>query len=315
MSHTWEYRFAFRVESTQDAPEEFRPSYEHLVRAHGEPRLCFFSPSVREEGWFTSPRTAPRLWMLFQESLALLSLERRSNAISTYEIRRHDLLGFGQAEFLLNCWFSVYPGNPGESDGPLRVRFPSRASGKYETLVRTLLDWQEDFSMPEDHSGTPQEHVFRQGLPHKYTNYMEMHPEAGRIIEQFFQPRMIVGRARGESFPNLLLALTSRAIIALCDQSRHGWSEYGIEARFFPLDRVSLIEWTGRDDSECGAIRMSLQGMTRHTEVAWNVFDGLKPYALRWISALESTLKLREKERGRTGSTGSSGCHVIQWKV
>jgi len=315
MSNTWEYRFAFRVETTHDAPEEFRQAYETLAREHGEPSLCFFSPSISEGRFFASRQTAPLLWMLFQESLALLSLERRSNAISTYQIGRHDLLGFGQADFLLNCGFFVYPGNQTEDDGPLRVRFPSRASGKYETLVRTLLDWQEHFSVAEDHCVSPQQHVFRQGLPRKYTHYMEVNPEAGRVIEQFFQPRMIVGRARGESFPNLLLALTSRAVIALCDQSRNGWSEYGIEARYFPLARVNLTEWIGQRNPDCGAIRIFLRGADRHASVSFRVFDGLEPYALRWISAVESSLKLREEERGRTGTTGSPGCHVIQCKV
>jgi hypothetical protein len=294
MSNTWEYRYAFRLQESQDVPAEFLCVYRNLTEKEGEPVLAFFSPALKEGHFLMSHLTPPRSWLVFRDSLALLSLDQKSDAVASFKLQREDLLGFGRREFLLDCCFSVYPGiSEGE---PLEVRFPSRAEEKYQDLAKVFVGWfdkQRPIAAWPGHSDTPD---LLAGLPPKFAHLVEQHPEFGEVGEIFFQPRMVFGRSRGGEWPNFSLLLTSEAVVVLTDQYRERWCEYGVEFLYFPLARVKLAEWIEASHTERAAIRICLEGATRHTSICWNVFGGLKPYALRWLRAVESSIKSIERD-------------------
>jgi hypothetical protein len=303
MSNTWEYRYAFRVQAFEDVPPEFRNAYTNLAAREGDPVLSFFSPALQEGHVLMSRWTPPRLWVVFPNSLALLSLDQKSDAVTSFVLRREDFLGFGYREFLLNCCFSVYPGR---SEGePIEVRFPSRAEEKYQDLAKFFVGWaRADRPIPAQPECAKKQNVLA-GLPPKFAHLMEWHPEFGKVGEMFFQPHMVFGRRRSGEWPNLSLLLTSEAVVVLADQYRGRWSEYGVEYLYLPLTRVKLAEWVEAEGTDRGGIRVHLEGASRHTSVCWDVFMGLKPYALRWVWVVECTLQTDGRDIGQSKDRGT----------
>jgi len=310
LSNTWEYRFAFRIRSLEDAPLEFQSAFRDLTQREGDPVLAFFSPAVQDGHFLMSRWTPPRLWLVFRDSLALLSLDHKSDAVSLFQLRQEDFVGFGRAEFLLNCWFSVYPGT--DDDAPIEVRFPSRAEEKYQDLAKVLIGWLEGEVQTGVQRGRPEQHVKLAGLPPKFARLIEQHPELGEVLEMFYQPRMVFGGRKGAEWSNLLLLLTSRAIVALTDQCRNRWSEYGFESLYFPFARVKLADWIETRSTDRGAIRICLGGINRHANVSWSVSGRLKPYALRWVWAVESNLRSRQQDRTHAGTVRSPGTQAVR---
>jgi hypothetical protein len=312
MSIIWDYRFAFRLQGWEDVPTEFRRTYKNVVAAQGKPVWGLFSPSLEEGNFLVGRRTPPCLWLVFGNGLSLLSLHAQSNEVSTWEVPRQDFLGYGLVEFLLDCSFSLYLGS---SQGePVRVRFPSRAWEKYQELAQLLQTWMIDETHPDSAPGQPGQGRRLAGLPPKFTRFIDAYPEIGNVQEEFFQPRLVFSRRRGEEWPNLWLLLTSKAIVVLCDQSPRGWSEYGVEACFFPLASVRSADWVEGTDADRGTVRIHLKAVTRRADVSWIVFSGLKFYVLRWVEALHAALTGRKK-LGATGSSSGEAETLPQQKV
>ncbi len=297
MSNTWEYRFAFRVEGGNDIPAEFRSTYERLGKANGRPVYSLFTPSVKEHAFIVSRWIPPKLILVFQESIAVLSLDLHSSQVHAFEQSRSDFLGFGLAEFLLNCWFTLYPGDPAQ--GPIEVRFPSRAIQHYWELSGLLLKWCNE---EEGASGMGLQSLNRlEGLPAKFASFLHSHPELGTIFEFFFQPAM-EGRAReGQSFANLLLLMTSKGIFALGDQHHHKRSEYGIEMTYLAARRLRTAGWIEPANSQSGVIEVSMHGATTSSRLSWPAYKGLQPYASRWIQAVNRSIKASEQEHTLEG--------------
>jgi hypothetical protein len=294
MSNTWEYRHAFRVQAFEDVPPEFRSAYRNLAEEEGDLILSFFSPALREGHFPMSRWTPPRLWVIFPSSLALLSLDQKSDGVTSFMLLKEDFLGFGCREFLLDCCFSVYPGiSEGE---PIEVHFPSRAEEKYQDLAKVFVGWVDKQGRISAWPGHPNTGNLLAGLPAKFTRLIERHPEFGNVMEMFFQPRMVLGRRRGGEWPNLSLLLTSEAVVVLTDQYRERWSEYGAEYLYFPLTCVKLVEWVETEGTDRGGIRIHLEGANRHTSICWNVFRGLKPYALRWLRSVGLSIKANAQD-------------------
>jgi hypothetical protein len=297
-SNTWEYRFAFRIRSEEDVPVEFRSTFRDLTRGGSDPALAFFSPALKEGHYLTSRWTPPRLWLVFPDSLAVLSLDLRSDAVSKFLLQQSDLLGFGHAEFLLNCWFSIFPGP--DNGGPFEIRFPSRAEEKYQDLLRMLTGW-----CCKDNAGLrnrPSEsRLSLAGLPPKFEYLLERYPETGPILEMFYQPRMIFGRRKAGEWPNVLFLLTPNLIIVLSDEYRGRWSEFGVRSLYFPLARLKLAEWVDGSAPDCGQIRIHLEGASRQTSVSWPFFRGLKPYARRLLEAIEVAQAVLLRNRDQAG--------------
>jgi len=297
MSNTWEYRFAFHIETREDVPIEFRSAYERLLETHRSPIFSLFSPAMNDPVFIFSRWLPPRLIVLFSECLVVLSLDTRSDQVEKFECSRQELLGYGGAEFLLTCWFTLYPG-PSRKEG-MQIRFPSRASEKFETLARLLLDWLEGDG--EDAApglspaiaalkggAAPQPFLAIPGLPKKFSSFLDSHTEFGPASEFFFQPAMD-HRGKGQRrWPNLLLVAASKGIVALTDERRGGTSEYGIEMTYLPLRRVRLVDWMEPSGGGPASIRLCVKGAKVEMLLSWPVFGGLKSYALRWSKGVES---------------------------
>jgi hypothetical protein len=287
MSNTWDYRFAFHVETPEDVPVEFRSSYDRLLETHSSPMFSLFSPAMNDPVLIFSRWLPPRLILLFAERLVVLSLDTRSDQVEKFECSRQDLLGYGRAEFLLTCWFTLYPGPSGEER--MQIRFPSRASEKFEGLAHLLLDWLEGDG--EALSNPLQSPPAIPGLPKKFSTFLEAHTEFGPASEFFFQPTMD-HRGKGQRrWPNLLLVTASKGIVVLTDERRGGTSEYGIEMTYLPLRLVRLVDWMEPPNSGAASIRVYLKGGKVEMVLSWPVFAGLKSYALRWSRGVESSVK------------------------
>lgn len=310
MSNTWDYRFAFRVEDRNEIPAEYRSEYERLGKTNGRLVYGLFTPSIKEHTFIISRWIPPRLILVFRERIAVLSLDSHSNQTHSFQVCRNDFLGFGIAEFLLNCWFKLCAGD--ETERHIEIRFPSRAVQHYWELIRFLLDWCKGNEEPS--ANRVQSLGFLNGLPAKFASFLDSHTEMGAISEFFFQPAIESHRRRGQSFANLLLLLTSRGIFALADQYRSGRSEYGIEMTYLPLSRLGAVEWTDPANVQSGAIDISMQGVTARSRTSWPVHSGLQSYALRWIQAVDSAIKTSASKHATEGglvnpnSTESDRC-------
>ena len=287
MSNTWDYQFAFVVRESADVPPEFRSAYERLVTSAGRPSFALFTPAVDQSHLLVSRWLPPRLILVCPEALALLSLETDSDRLVAFELSRQDFLGCGLAEFLLDCWFTLYPGEP--SGNKVQIRFPSLAFEKYEHLVRFLQDWSvEANEVPLD-----QRHGagFLDGLPRTFSRSLEAHPEWGPVAEYLFQPILRFRRKGATNCSNLLLVATPRGVATLSDEYGADHSDYGVDVSFFPLARVSQPEWIESTDKDQAIVQVYLRGRSLEHRLSWRVFRGLKPYALRWIEALNHLLR------------------------
>ena len=292
MSNTWDYRFAFRVEGRDDVPAEFRGTYDRLLGTCGSPLFALFSPAMEDPGFILSRWLPPKLILLFSESLVLLSLDIRSDQVLTFELGREDFLGYGFAEFLLNCWFTLYPGSA--ADGGIQIRFPSRASQHYVELARILLNWSDR----EDRAlrNSLQSSRAIPGLPPKFSSFLEGHTEFGPASEFFFQPATELRKKREERWANVLLLITPDTIVALTDQRCGECSQYGIEMTYLPLRCVRSVNWIESHNGRQAAIGVCLKGAKAELRHTWPVFSGLKPYALRWVEAVESSVNAVGRE-------------------
>ena len=317
LSNTWDYRFAFPVERRDDVPAEFRRSYDRLLETCGPPMFGLFSPAMEDPGFIFSHWLPPNLILVFSESLALLSLETRSDQVQTFELSRLDFLGYSLGEFLLKCWFTLYPGPA--AGGGVQIRFPSRASQQFVELARILRNWSDweggtlrnplQFSRPIP------------GLPPKFSSFFEGHTEIGPVSEFFFQPATELRKKREETWANVLLLVTRDSIVALSDNYRGEASQYGIAMTHLPLRCLSSVNWADPHDGRQPAITVCLKGAKTEQRLSWAVYSGLEPYAVRWVEAVESAVKAFRREyshpeelieqRGQytTRSTSGAGDH------
>ncbi len=283
MSHTWDYKFAFYVETTLDVPPEFRNAYDRLVASYGPPDFALFSPALEEYRFWISSWLPPRMILLFPESLVLLSLETQSDQVSSFEWSHDDLLGYGEADYLLNCWFTLYPSHSG--DGGVRVRFPARASDKFMCLAHVIHQWLEREG--DSFNNLLQLPMPIPGLPSKFLSFIEAHSEMGQPSEFFFQPAM---EHRGKGYrrwANLLLIVGMNGIFVLADECRGGSVDYGLDMTYLPLHRVRKVDWM-EQEGHPPSIRIYLKGGMGELALSWPVFTGLKAYALRWSKVTNS---------------------------
>ena len=292
MSNTWDYRFAFPVERRHDVPGEFRGADDRLVGTCGLPMFGLFSPATEDPGFIFSHWLPPKLILIFSESLALLSLNPRSDQSQIFELSCLDLLCYSLGEFLLKCWFTLYPGT--SADGGLQIRFPSRASPHYVELSRILLNWSERGGDAVENSLQASRAI--PGLPPKFSSFLESHAGFGPVSELFFQPAPELRKERDERWANILLLMTRDSIVALTDQYRGECSQYGIEMTHLPLRRVRSAGWTEPHDGRQPAITVCLQGARTEQRLSWAAYSGLKPYARRWVDAVESAVKAFRRE-------------------
>jgi hypothetical protein len=287
-TNTWYYRFAFRAEEQNDIPLEFRHLYQSLVASKGHPAFGLFTPAIEDHAFLFSERIPPRLILVFQDSLVVISLDYRSDQVHTFEFPREDFLGFGFGEFLLKCWLALYRG--GSTLGSFQLRFPSRAGEHFAAVSRLLLGWCN--TSTRSTPPVPQASCEIAGLPAKFSSFLRAHPELAPTSEFFFQPALEAAKKRRSSFANLLLMIASKGIVVLGDRYKNGTSEFGIETTYLPLTRVRSAEWVASTNGSASTLRISLQGKSSHLDMSWPVFYGMGPYGVRWVSAVNETVEL-----------------------
>lgn len=278
MINAWNCKSVFCAITRDEVPTEFRIVYDRLKGASGPPSFGLFTPIVKERVFLTTHWDPPRLILLFRDSLALLSLDTRSDLVITNELSRDEFLGFGLTEFLLERWLTIY-----HRDFPKgkKIRFPSTEKYYWTEISHFLARWSRRET--QDFPNLSEAELPIQGLPVKFTGWLESHSEFGVTTEYFFQPATEPHKLGQESFSNLLLVTTTRGIVALREHSPHNPRKFGIEMTFLPRARVKSADWIEPVSSKHAVIELSVQGALGRSRMAWSVFAGLRPYALRWI--------------------------------
>jgi hypothetical protein len=295
MISAWDCRSVFRAETQNEVPPEFRAVYDRLVGINGLPSFGLFTPIVRERARLLSHWSPPRLILVFRDSLALLSLDTRTDLVITYELSRDDFLGFGLAEFLLDAWLTFYHR---EFPGGRKIHYPTAEKYYYSELARFLIVW----SSREDPAAQDLFHtsIAIQGIPAKFSGWLESHPELGVVIEYFFQPAMAPHGPRQESFSNLLFVAASRGIVSLEEHFPGNPRKFGMEMTFLPHARVKSVDWIEPADNKHAVIEISIKGALARSRMHWPVFAGLRPYALRWIRTVnegaETVVRFKDPE-------------------
>ncbi len=303
MSNTWEYRYAFRINGPTDVPPEFTYTHEQFVTSEGRPLFALFTPALERSGILTTHWLPPRLILAFRNFLAVLSLERRSNQVCTFKLKREDFLGCGFSNFLLNSWTSLYPG---DSSDRFQISFPSQAFRHHQELFHFLLSWSKE--APErlfECQPGPQQSI--RGLPPKFSAVLEGYPELGEAFAFFFQPAMELHNRHEDAWANLLLAISPRGVVALSDQHHEHSSEYGLETTFFPLRCINRVNWIEPKAGNRAVIQTHLQGAECALRLRWPVFRDLRPYALRWISEVDRLLIGIKRHQNYTGASCATG--------
>ena len=293
MINSWDCRSVFCAITRDEVPAEFRTVYDRLKRASGPPSFGLFIPMVPNRSFLNTHWAPPRLILLFPDSMALLSLDTRSDLVITYELSRDEFLGFGLAEFLLERWLTIY-----HKDFPKgkKIHFPSTEKYYWEEMSRFLARWsrrEEQDLVHLPHAGLP-----IQGLPVKFTDWLASHSEFGVANEYFFQPAMQPQGLHHESFPNLLFFISPHGLVALQEHFPYNPRKLGIEMTFLPRARVKSADWIEPANSKHAVIEISVQGALARTRMPWSVFAGLRPYALRWLRVINqaaSPVMIREE--------------------
>jgi hypothetical protein len=307
VSNTWEYKFAFHACGREDIPTEFRNGYDQLVHLHGQPVFGLFTPAVEESGRILSRWLPPRVIWLFGDSLAVASLDVRSDQVFMTEWRRANLLGYGLAQFLLHGWFSLYPNDPPEEK--FVIRFPPQAARHFDELGTVLTNWCLEGERRTDIS--TRQPITLPGIPNKFASFLQGHPRLASSQVFFFQPAMEL-RGRGERrWANLLLLANLESIVVLSDQYRRESSPFGVELTFLPLKKVGSARWCESPDGHAAVLQVALQGSNCRLLLSWQIFGGLKPYALRFLEAVDALLDQAAHTRASQERVGTPGDEVI----
>jgi hypothetical protein len=307
VSNTWEYKFAFHACGSEDIPPEFRNGYDRLVHSHGQTVFGLFTPAVEESGRILSRWLPPRVIWLFGDSLAVASLDARSDQVFTTEWRRADLLGYGLAEFLLHGWFSLYP-NP-TAEEKFVIRFPPQAARHFEELGTVLTGWCLEGETRTDIS--THQPIALPGIPNKFASFLQAHPRLALSQVFFFQPAMELRGRKERRWANLLLLANRESIIVLSDQYRRESSAFGVEMTFLPLNKVESARWCESPDGHAAVLQVTLGGSKCRLLLSWQVFGGLKPYAFRFLEAVDALLDQAAHMRASQESVGKPGDEMI----
>lgn len=288
MSNTWEYRFAFKIGSRQDVPEEFLNIYDEMVHSHGPVISGLFTPALEEGGRLLARWVPPKLILLFKDVLTVLALDIRSNQVLASSWRQEEFLGYGMADFMLRCWFSIYPG---EAQEPRTVvAYPSTAVTKFEEFASELLHWcSQGLSVPGENTRGLAD---LEGLPMTFGGFLRAHLGLDEHTACFFQPTIQHHKKLNKGiWPNLLMLSNSARIVILSDQRGMNVSLFGMEMTYLPLAHVTSVGWTPGTDIQASSIYVNLQSTSNHLRLSWHVFEGLQPYAISWVRTVENTIQ------------------------
>ncbi|HUY13731.1 MAG TPA: hypothetical protein VMX16_08900 [Terriglobia bacterium] len=223
------------------------------------------------------------------------------------EWRRANLLGYGLAEFLLHGWFSLYPNDPSEEK--FVIRFPPQAARHFDDLAAVLTNWCLEGEMRTDIS--THQPIALPGIPNKFASFLQAHPRLASSQGFFFQPAMKLQGSGERRWANLLLLVNLESIVVLSDQYQRESSAFGVEMTFLPLKGVRSARWHESPDGHAAVLQVLLGETNCRLLLSWQVFDGLKPYAFRFLDAVDALLDQAGHPRASQERVGTPGDEVI----
>jgi hypothetical protein len=299
VSHTWEYRFAFRLAEAKDVPGEFLGALEELISLYGPRLVGFFTPTMSHAGetvWSVIP---PQLVVLFESSLALLSLELESNRVSSLVVSRGDLFGYGLASFLLDSWMTIYFAGRGLSSA--KIRFPTQSAQESKEFTSLFHGW--GFIGPAEGAdlSTAGLSVLPPGSPPQFGRFLADHPEFGQLTTSFLQSSGSSARGKRGARPNRLFVKTTNGLLVLSDQYMQSASRWGLEATYLANRCLRRVDWIDGFGGSEGVICACIKGKSGLVEVEWPVHIKYKLRAIRWtreVNAAIATGKTSMSQRG-----------------
>jgi hypothetical protein len=280
-SNTWAYQHAFQIRFPEDVPPEFCNEYRKSCDQHGLPIVAFFSPTVCTLPADSLAASPPRIVLLFPDVLKVLTITSESTAAVIFEVKRSRFFAHGIAEFMLDCWFTVYYST--DALASARFVFPGRAAEFYRWLSQSLWTWSTHEAEPCDVRAETLSFFPLGRWPHKFSHFLQTHPEINLRQHSFLQTALSVSKSHTPFWPNLLLASADDKIVVLCDQYDSYPSKYGLEATFLPLAGVKLVAWVERAIRRQASIAIDAEQQGRSFHFSWPACTQLKSSALNWI--------------------------------
>jgi hypothetical protein len=280
VSHTWEYRFAFRLAEAKDVPGEFLGALEELTLLYGPRLVGFFTPTMSHGGetaWSVIP---PQVVVLFESSLALLSLKLESDRVSSLVVSREDLFGYGLASFLLDSWMTIYFAGRGLASA--KIRFPTQSAQESKEFTSLFHRW--GFIGPDEGAdlSIPGLSVLPAGSPPQFGHFLADHPEFGQHTTCFLQPSGSSVKGKRCARPNQLFVKTSNGLLVLSDQYMQSASRWGLEAAYLANRCLRRVDWIDGFGGSEGVICARIKGKSGVVEVEWPVHLKYKLRAIHW---------------------------------
>lgn len=290
---TSEFRYAFPVKSPEDIPGDFQEEYQKSCGTHGIPLIAFFSPAIF---WPTARSVvdAPaKVILLFTDALHMITVTKSRGAV-LLEVPRSRLLAYGIAEFVLDCWFTLYYGP--DASATTIIPFPARAVGFYRGLSRRLWAWSSQNKEQCFVRPAPLGFFLSGRLPRKFSHFLQNHPEIRLRPQSFLQPALVMPRNHHPFWPNLLLGLTDDKLVVLCDQYDGYTSKGGLEATVLPLRTVKQITWTNRRILRQARIAIDVERDGRSLRFSWPTSPRSRTAAMNWIERANVSMSFASQQ-------------------
>jgi hypothetical protein len=288
VSHTWEYRFAFRLAEAKDVPSEFLGALEELTLLYGPRLVGFFTPTVSHGGETAWSVVPPQVVVLFESSLALLSLELKSDRVSSLVVSREDICGYGLASFLLDSWMTIYFAGRGLASA--KIRFPTQSAQESKEFTSLFHGW--GFIGPDEGAdlGIPGLSALPAGSPPQFGHFLADHPEFGQHTTCFLQPSGSSAKGKRCARLNRLFVKTSNGLLVLSDQYMQSASRWGLEATYLAKLCLRRIDWIDGFGGSEGIIRARIKGKSGVVEMEWPVHIKYKLRAIRWTREVNAAI-------------------------
>lgn len=290
---TSEFLYAFQIKFLEDIPEAFQAEYEKSCDTHGIPVVAFFSPAIFWPTARSVVNAPPKVILLFTDALHIITATKSRGAV-LLEVPRSRLLAYGIAEFVLDCWFTLYYGP--DASATTIIPFPARATGFYRGLSRRLWAWSSQNKEQCFVRPAPLGFFLSGRLPRKFSHFLQNHPEIRLRPQRFLQPALVMPRSHHPFWPNLLLGLTDDKLVVLCDQYDGYTSKSGLEATVLPLRTVKRITWINRRILRQARIAIDVERHGRSLRFSWPTSPRLRTAAMNWIERANVSMSFASQQ-------------------
>jgi hypothetical protein len=290
---TSEFRYAFQIKCLEDMPEDFQEEYQKSCDTNGIPLVAFFSPAICWQTARSVVDAPPKVLLLFPDAVHMITATKSRGAV-LLEVARSRLLAYGIAEFVLDCWFTLYYGP--EASATTIIPFPARAAGFYRGLSRRLWAWSSQNKEQCFVRPAPLGFFLSGRFPRKFSHFLQNHPEIRLRPQSFLQPALVMSKSHHPFWPNLLLGLTDDKLVVLCDQYDGYPSKCGLEATILPLRTVKRITWIDRRILRQARIAIDVERHGRSLRFSWPTSPRLRTAAMNWIERATVSLSLASQQ-------------------